>query len=78
MNRLGKVLHLSKNKNLVLRAKDKVKTNTPVLDEELRKVGVVFEVFGPVDNPYVSVKPTTNNPGQYVGRFLYTLNPEET
>ncbi len=77
MNRLGKVLHLSKNKNLILRTKNKVKTKIPVLNEELRQVGVIFDVFGPIHNPYVSIKPTINNPEQYVGCFLYTMNNEE-
>lgn len=77
MNRLGKVLHLSSNKNLILRTKNKVKAKTPVLNEELSQVGIIFDIFGPVDNPYVSVKPTVNNAGQYVGHFLYIMNSEE-
>ena len=72
MNRLGKVLHLSSSKNLILRTKNKVQAKTPVLDEELHQVGIIFDVFGPVNNPYVSIKPTVNNAERYVGHFLYT------
>lgn len=78
MNRLGKVLHLSSNKNLILRTKNKVKTRAVVLNDELKQVGLVFDIFGPINNPYVSIKPTVNNPEQYVGCFLYTMNVEET
>ena len=78
MNRLGKVLHLSSNKNLILRTKTNVKTKTAVLNDELNQVGMVFDVFGPVNNPYVSIKSTVDNPEKYVGRFLYTMNVKET
>jgi rRNA processing protein Gar1 len=74
LNRLGKVSHLSNNKNLILRTTCKVKPRTPVLNEELRQIGIIFDIFGPVQNPYVSIKPTINNAEQYVGRFLYTMN----
>jgi len=78
LNRLGKVLHLSGNKNLILRTKNKVKTRAAVLNDELKQVGLIFDIFGPINNPYVSIKPTVNNPEQYVGRFLYIMNVEET
>jgi rRNA processing protein Gar1 len=34
-------------------------------------VGFVFDVFGPVSNPYVSVKPTVSEPSAFVGRVVY-------
>ena len=77
MNRLGKVLHLSANKNIILRTSNKVKTKTPVYDEELRQIGIIFEVFGPVDNPYVSIKSTINNSEKYIGKVLYTMKSQE-
>ena len=76
MNRLGRVLHLSNNKHLILRTKIKVKAKTVVLNEGLNQVGLIFDIFGPVGNPYVSIKPTVDNPERYVGRFLYTMNAE--
>jgi len=73
LNRLGRVLHLSNNRHLVLRTKVKVKTKSPVLDEKLTQVGLIFDVFGPIDNPYVSIRPTVSNPERYVGHFLYAM-----
>ena len=77
MNRLGEVLHLSTNKNLILRTNSKVKTKIPVFNEELHQIGIIYDVFGPVNKPYVSIKPTINNSKQYKGHFLYTMNSEE-
>ena len=74
MKRLGKVLHLSNNKNLVLKTKLKLKTQTVVLDSTLTPIGKIQDVFGPVADPYVSIKPVVKNPKRYVGRVLYLMN----
>jgi RNA-binding protein len=73
INKLGVVLHVSGSRKLILRTKIRVKTGTKVLDEELRPVGRVFDVFGPVKNPYVSVESTTDKSEYYVGCFLYVV-----
>jgi RNA-binding protein len=72
VKRLGKVLHLSKSKKLILKTKVKVKTGTKVLVAKCKPVGQVFDIFGPIENPYVSIAPSVKDPDQYVGRVLYT------
>lgn len=72
MNKLGIVLHVSGSRRLILRTKIKVRTGTEVLDEDLRPIGRTCDIFGPVKNPYVSVKPTVNKPESYVGHSIYT------
>jgi len=71
MQRLGKVVHLSKSRRLILRSKSKARTGAVAMDEELRPVGTVLDTFGPVGNPYVSVKPSVNDPERYVECILY-------
>jgi RNA-binding protein len=71
MKRLGKVIHLSKSGKLILRVKVKPKLGAAVLDENLVVVGTVFDAFGPVGNPYLSVKPQVQEPDRYVGHVLY-------
>jgi RNA-binding protein len=44
-----------------------------VVDENLKPVGMVFDVFGPVSSPYVSVKPETMESQRFVGNMLYTV-----
>lgn len=41
------------------------------MSQDLKRVGTVFDVFGPVDNPYISVKPSVRDPSHYVGQLLY-------
>ena len=76
MQRLGKVVHLSKSGRLILRSKTKARTGLIAMDEGLKSVGTVFDTFGPVENPYISVKPSVHDPGRYVGQILYV--DEET
>ena len=75
MRRLGKVLHLSSSRSLILKTKDGEATvGFKVLDSKLREVGRVYEVFGPVASPYVSVKPSVSDPSLLVGKVLYVAD----
>jgi RNA-binding protein len=71
--RLGDVLHLSTSRHLILRAKAIPLIGTAAYDEDLKKIGIVIEVFGPVKQPYISVKPSVSKPDSYVGKMLYSL-----
>jgi len=75
MRRLGKVLHLSKSGNLILRLEQKVvpTISAKVVDYKLRRIGEVNNVLGPVKNPYVSVKPATTADSTLEGRILYLV-----
>lgn len=71
MRRLGKVLHLSSNNNLILQAKRTAKPNQNVYDKQAHNIGKVIDVFGPVKAPYLSIKPLTFDAKKYVGKALY-------
>ena len=73
LRRLGKILHISKSRSLILRLEigSPPRLRTRVFDSKLRQVGFVFDVFGPVSSPYISVKPTTSEPSAFVGRVVY-------
>ncbi len=71
MRELGRVLHFSKNRNLIVRAQVPPQIGETVTDEKHQKVGVVKDVFGPIMKPYVSIKPEVRRPERYVGETLY-------
>ena len=73
MQRLGRVLHVSSSKNLILKAEKPPRINDKVVDENLKSVGTVFDVFGPVSSPYVAVRPSIEKPQQLVDRVLYVF-----
>ena len=60
MKRLGTVLHVIHNGNLIVLCEGRMKgiwLNAVVLSEELMKLGKVVDIFGPVSRPYCSIKP---------------------
>lgn len=74
MRELGKVLHATPSRNLILRAKiDASAIGAKVVDIKLRQVGTIHDLFGPVSVPYVSVKPVVKDFSKYVGKRLYLL-----
>jgi len=69
---LGTASHLSNSsKNLILKAENKAKIGDPVLDNDGKRIGAVFDLFGPVSNPFVAVRPEIDDAERYVGKPLF-------
>ena len=73
MKRLGKVLHISKARKLILSTEINLKLGTQVYDSKLIPVGSVADIFGPVKKPYMSIKPVIDTPERYIGQNLYVM-----
>jgi len=71
LQRIGFVLHVSSTKNMILKAENIPHIGDRVVDENLKNVGVVFDVFGPVSSPYVAVRPNVEEPSHFVNHLLY-------
>ncbi|MFC6862552.1 H/ACA ribonucleoprotein complex subunit GAR1 [Halomicroarcula sp. GCM10025817] len=73
MRRVGAVVRTAQGL-AVVRAPDETYADvgTAVVDEDLRTVGTVVDVFGPVDRPYLAVDPSdaVHLPG-LLGQTLY-------
>lgn len=77
MKILGTVLHTSSHKNLIVRGDETKKAgnkklfriNNLVFDRRNTKIGKVNDVFGPVDQPYFSVKVFKNVAGENLRAF---------
>ncbi|RLG34923.1 hypothetical protein DRN97_01180 [Methanosarcinales archaeon] len=54
---LGTVLHVFDNKLIVKGSRIKVKRliNSIVVTEEKRRIGKVYDIFGPVNQPYIGI-----------------------
>jgi len=76
LKRLGKVLHFSKSRSLIVKLTAKPSTNigSRVLDSRLREVGIVQDIFGPVASPYVSIRPVLSDPSSLVGKVVYVAD----
>ena len=73
MQRLGKVLHVTPSQNIVVKADKTPKIGSAVVNENLKVVGKVFDVIGPVPSPYAVVKPAVKEPEKLTGKQLYLL-----
>lgn len=71
MRRLGQVLHVSRSRNIILRIKNVPKIGATVVDENLKSIGKVVDVFGPVSSPYASVKPAVGGSEKLTDKILY-------
>ena len=71
MQRIGHVLHVGSDKKLILKAEKTPQIGDKVVDESLKPVGTIFDIFGPVSSPYVSVKTKVKEPRDLVGHVLY-------
>lgn len=71
MQRIGHVLHVSPDRNLILKAEKLPRIGAKVIDEKLKPLGKVFDIFGPVSSPYVKVKTKIKETERFIGRVLY-------
>lgn len=73
LQRLGRVIHVTPSRNIVIKVETPSKIGEKVVDEKLRQVGTVFDIFGPVSSPYIAVKPTVENSESLVNQTLYII-----
>ncbi len=79
MRRLGKVLHLSKSGNLIVRVDasnndNPARVGSEVYDTKLEKIGIVNNVLGPISAPYLSLTPGSNISLEKIeGKTVYLL-----
>jgi RNA-binding protein len=77
LERLGKVLHITSSKSIIIKAEKHARIGDKVVDENLRRVGKIFDLFGPVSSPYISVKAETDDPLCFVDKILYVAPSED-
>lgn len=79
MKRLGKVLHLSKQDELIIRGdankfsgslREMPRIHSFVLDKSIKRIGKVAGIFGPVDCPYYIVKPNRGTPDSDLQKLI--------
>lgn len=56
MKYIGTVITVSPKGELIVRSKTVPELGTHVIDKSRRQLGIVTNIFGPVNNPYISIK----------------------
>lgn len=73
LQKLGKASNVTPSQNLIVKAEKPPKLGSEVVDENLRVVGKVFDIIGPVSSPYAVVKTTIKEPAKLLNKPLYLL-----
>ena len=73
MQRLGLVLRVTPSQNIIVEIERTPRIGEAVVDENLKPIGKIFDIIGPVSSPYAVVKPTTRTPERLTTRQLYVL-----
>lgn len=71
LQRLGKVLSVTPSQSIVVKIDNPPKMGAAVIDENLKVVGRIFDIIGPVSSPYAIVKPSIKDPEKLTNRQLY-------
>ena len=73
MQRLGRILNLTPSHNFIVKTEKTPKIGLSVVDQNLKVVGKVFDIIGPVSAPYAVVRPTVKEPEKLANQQLYLL-----
>ena len=73
MQRLGRVLSVTPSQNIVVKTEKVPKLGASVVDENLKVVGRIFDIIGPVSSPYAVIKPAVREPERLANKQLYLL-----
>ncbi len=76
MQGVGEVLHLASSGRVIIRLTKELRDGQLLVDVSGIKIAKVSEMIGPVNAPYASATPLTNNIEKYVGKKIFML--EET
>ncbi len=73
MQRLGRVLNVTPSQNLIAKTEKTPKIGLTVVDENLKVIGKIFDIIGPVSAPYAVIKPALRDPERVVNQQVYML-----
>jgi len=73
LQRLGFILHMSPSRNIIVKLEKTPKIGENVVDEDLKAVGTVFDIFGPVSSPYAAIRPTVRQAESLANKRLYVV-----
>ncbi|MEM2740071.1 MAG: Gar1/Naf1 family protein [Candidatus Bathyarchaeia archaeon] len=78
MQRLGVILHISKNHNIVVKLESVPKIGDYVFDRDLRKIGVVKDIIGSTSSPFALVRCESTSTLLESGVALYHSPPRRS
>ena len=76
--RVGVISHLSKSTgNLIAKAEQELNVGDFIYDQKGKRVGSVFDFFGPIEAPYIAIKPHNPEAAQLIGESLFVFERDK-
>ncbi len=75
MQAAGEISHLAGSGRVIVRLLKRVEEGQVLCDEKGTRIARVMELIGPVDGPYASASPLTNNVRRLAGRKIFAPEP---
>lgn len=61
LKKIGNISHMSKSGFIVVKAKNVPKIGSEVCNRKLEKIGHVYDIIGPVNSPFILIRPRDKN-----------------
>lgn len=73
MKPIGKARLYTRNKNLLVEAREVPEIGERVYDEKMAQIGYIYDIIGPINSPFVLVKIDESRwkPEAFIGKMLY-------
>ncbi len=65
---------MTPSRNIIVKIEKTPRIGEGVVDENLKPIGKIFDIFGPVSSPYAVVKPTIRTPERLTTKQLYVIS----
>ena len=73
MQEVGEVLHIANSGRVIVRLSKEIKEGQVLCDKNSQKIGRVTELIGPINRPFASAIPLTNNLKKINGMKVFSL-----
>ena len=73
MQEVGEVLHIANSGRVIVRLSKEIKEGQILCDKNNQKIGRVTELIGPINEPFASAIPLTNNLKKISGTKVFSL-----
>ena len=76
MKKLGKVSIIARNGNLLIQSSKPQRIGTPVVDQQIKRIGKIVDVIGPARAPFIVVNAKGYFKQLKVGDILYLMDKQ--
>lgn len=73
MKKIGPVEKISRRGEILVRGKKPHKIGFQVVNKEIKRIGKIIDVIGPVSRPFIVVHPKTAEVKAQIGQVVYSV-----